>query len=228
MKFLTTMQIKVLNLDGEEVSELELNPSIFDGKINYDILHQAITIILARRRSGLASTRRRGEVRGGGRKPWRQKGTGRARVGSSRSPLWRGGGVIFGPKLRDYHKKFPKKMKLVALKSALNAKLKDRELFFVDKLFAPTHKTKKVAAILNSFFQKQSFSDTLSLKKTKILFVADALDNNFKLGIRNLKGLEIVAANTLSVYELCSFKYIFFTPGALNIVSSRIEKGLKN
>ena len=141
------MKLDVVNQKGKVVRTLELDQKVFDGKINMSLLHQAVVTYLANQRKGLASTKTRGEVRGGGRKPWRQKGTGRARVGSIRSPLWKGGGATFGPKPRDYSQKMPQRMKALALKSALNAKLNDKELMVIDDIKLRSHKTKECSEV---------------------------------------------------------------------------------
>ena len=129
-----SLSLPVLSVQGKEVEQIELEKRVFDGKISQALIHQAVVTYLANQRKGLASTKTRGEVRGGGIKPWRQKGTGRARVGSIRSPLWRGGGVTFGPKPHSYHKDLPQKMRTMALKSALNAKLRDKEISILSDL----------------------------------------------------------------------------------------------
>jgi len=144
------LSLPVFNTQGKQVEEIILNSQVFDGEINIALIHQAVVTYLANQRKGLALTKTRGNVRGGGRKPWKQKGTGRARVGSSRSPIWRGGGVTFGPSLRSYNKNFPKKMKAQALKSALNAKLRDQQILIIDDLFVNLPKTKLFFEIINN------------------------------------------------------------------------------
>ena len=136
------LSLPVLSTQGKKVEQIELEKRVFDGKISEALIHQAVVTYLANQRKGLASAKTRGEVRGGGIKPWRQKGTGRARVGSIRSPLWRGGGVTFGPKPHSYYKDLPQKMKAMALKSALNAKLRDKEILILSDLKVVSHKTK--------------------------------------------------------------------------------------
>ncbi|MBU1367095.1 MAG: 50S ribosomal protein L4 [Candidatus Omnitrophica bacterium] len=210
-------KINVLNMQGKEVDKIELNPVIFDGKINQALLHQAVVAYLSNQRKGLACTKTRGEVRGGGKKPWRQKGTGRARVGSIRSPLWRGGGVTFGPKSHSYHKDLPKKMKVLALKSALNAKLKDKEMVILDSLNVNFPKTKEFFKIVKN----------LNFKEKRIKFVAEKLESNLKLACRNIEKVEIKEAETLTTYEALDCKKLIFTKDALRKVEERIEKGLK-
>lgn len=204
-------------MQGKEVDKIELNPVIFDGKINQALLHQAVVAYLSNQRKGLACTKTKGEVRGGGKKPWRQKGTGRARVGSIRSPLWRGGGVTFGPKPHSYHKDLPKKMKVLALKSALNAKLKDREMVILDSLNVNFPKTKEFFKIVKN----------LNFKEKRIKFVAEKLESNLKLACRNIEKVEIKEAETLTTYEVLDCKKLIFTKNALRKVEERIEKGLK-
>jgi len=161
----------VFDAKGKEVEKIELDSKVFDGKVNSSLVHQAVVTFLANQRKGLAKTKTRGQVRGGGTKPWRQKGTGRARVGSIRSPIWRGGGVTFGPTKRSYYKVLPKKMKILALKSALNLKLSEKKLLVIDDLAVKSHKTKEFAKIL----------DNLKLGDQKVNLVLEKLENDTKL-----------------------------------------------
>jgi large subunit ribosomal protein L4 len=210
------MKVRVLNVNNEE-DMVELDNKIFDGKVNNTLVHQAVVTYLTNKRRGLAFTKTRGEVRGGGRKPWRQKGTGRARVGSIRSPLWRGGGVVFGPKPKHYYSHFPKKMKVLALKSALNAKLKDKELIVLDNLEVSSYKTKEFLKII----------DNLKLKGIKVKFIVKELTDNLKLSSRNLKNVDIEIAANLNVYNILDCEKLIFTRDALAEVENRIKKGLR-
>ena len=142
--------VKVFNMSGSEVGSIELNDSIFAVEVNTHVMHQAVVQYLANKRQGTQSALTRAEVRGGGRKPWRQKGTGRARQGSTRSPQWTGGGVVFAPKPRDYSFKLNKKVKRLALKSALTTKVNDGKFVVVDEINLPEMKTKEMVKVLNN------------------------------------------------------------------------------
>ncbi len=210
-------KLKVISQQGEVIEEIELDSKIFDGKVNYALIHQAVVTYLANQRKGLASTKTRGEVRGGGAKPWRQKGTGRARVGSIRSPLWRGGGVIFGPKPRDYSKKLPQRMKNLALKSALNAKLNDDQIMIVDQIKVEEPKTKEFVKILNN----------LKLNGEKIRIVIEKLDQNVKLASRNIEKVFVENVDTLNTYKTLDCKKLVFTKDSLLKLQERIKKWVR-
>ncbi|MFH1768304.1 MAG: 50S ribosomal protein L4 [Candidatus Omnitrophota bacterium] len=209
--------IDVYNQKGKKVDVLELAEEVFDGKINLSLLDQAKDTFLANQRLGLAVTKTRGEVSGGGRKPWRQKGTGRARVGSSRSPLWRGGGIIFGPLKRSYAKKFPQKMKILALKSALNAKLRDKEILVIDKIKIDNFKTKNLYAVLKSL--------KVNGEKTKL--VIEKENTNLRLASRNLSGLGLLNSQQVHAYSVLDCKKLIFTAVSLNLLQTRIKKWIK-
>ncbi|MCK9616009.1 MAG: 50S ribosomal protein L4 [Candidatus Omnitrophica bacterium] len=211
------MNISVLNTQGKEVAKLELDSSVFDGKIRNSLMHQAVVAHLANQRMGLASTKTRGEVSGGGRKPWRQKGTGRARVGSTRSPLWRKGGITFGPKPHSFRKDLPNRMKILALKSALNSKLQDKEMIILEGLKINSPKTKEVFGIVKK----------LKLDDLRIRFVVGSLDKNLKLSCRNLPNVMVDAAASLNTYYALDCKKIIFTKDALEVVMARVKKWLK-
>ncbi|MCD6229119.1 MAG: 50S ribosomal protein L4 [Candidatus Omnitrophica bacterium] len=209
-------EIEVLNQEGEKIGNFTLDEKVFDGKVNITLIHQAVVTYLANRRKGIASTKTKSEVRGGGAKPWRQKGTGRARVGSIRSPLWRGGGIIFGPKPRDYSKKLPKKMKIGALKSALNAKLKDKEIVVVDGINLENYKTKSLLSILKK----------LKINSERVKLVVPTIEKNLKLASRNLEKVETETADNLNAYTALDCKKIIFTKQALEKIQERIKKFL--
>ena len=208
--------LDIYNQEGEIVDKAELNEKVFDGKVAETLIHQAVVVFLANQRKGLASSKKRGEVSGGGKKPWRQKGTGRARVGSIRSPLWHGGGVTFGPKPRDYSKRITQRMKIMALKSALNAKLKDEEIVLVDKIFLESYKTKIFLEILSK----------LQLKGRKVTLIMDKIDNNVRLASRNIAGFSLEKAAQLNTYRVLDCSKIVFTKDSLRIVEGRISKWL--
>ena len=147
-------KVAVYDMEGRQVGEIDLNEEVFGVEVNQALLHQAIVMYEANKRQGTSSTKTRGEVRGGGRKPWRQKGTGRARHGSIRSPQWRGGGVVFGPRPREWRQAMPKKARRAALRSALSAKVASGDLVVLDKLEIPEPKTQHMAQVLKAFQAK--------------------------------------------------------------------------
>ncbi|UCD15735.1 MAG: 50S ribosomal protein L4 [Candidatus Omnitrophota bacterium] len=210
------IKIPVVDTHGKKKDTLDLDVLIFDGKVRQALMHQAVVSYLANQRKGLATAKTRGKVRGGGAKPWRQKGTGRARVGSIRSPLWRGGGVTFGPQPRPYYKNLPKKMKALALQSALNVKLKDNEMTVLNNLDVKSHKTKDFSRIIKN----------LKLTDKRVRFVVDKLDNNVKLSSRNLEKVTITEAQNLTTYEALDCKGLIFTKEAILKIEGRIKKCL--
>jgi len=211
-----SLSLPVLSIQGKEVEKIELAKRVFDGKISEALIHQAVVTYLANQRKGLASTKTRGEVRGGGIKPWRQKGTGRARVGSIRSPLWRGGGVTFGPKPHSYYKDLPQKMKTMALKSALNAKLRDKEILILSDLKVASHKTKDFSKIVKS----------LKLDGVKVRVVVEKLESNLKLATRNIKKVLLAKASDVHATEVVDCKRLVLTKSALRDVEERVKKCL--
>jgi large subunit ribosomal protein L4 len=190
------MKVPVLNQKGEKVKEIVLPEEIFNVEINQDLVHQVVLSQRANQRQGSAHTKDRSEVRGGGRKPWRQKGTGRARHGSIRSPLWKGGGVTFGPRNeKSYKKRIPQVMKRKALFMVLSGKLKDNEIFFIDDLKTETFKTKDFQEIIKN----------LPLTKKSNLFVLPQVERRIILGLRNIPGTKTVLASNINVLELLSY-----------------------
>jgi len=196
----------------ENISK-ELDPKVFDGKVNKNVLYQAVRMYQANRRQGSASTKTRAHVSGGGRKPWRQKGTGRARIGSIRSPLWKGGGVVFGPHPKDYSYSLSKGIRNEALRASLNAKYNLKTLFIVDDVAIEKTKTKEFKKILSS----------LKIKE-RALFVLDKIDNNLKLASRNIKEVGLKRADDLTAIDVISFKTVVLTKPALSILTRRISK----
>jgi len=213
---LNMVDIDLLNMEGNAKDKFKLDQKVFDGKINYDLMHQAVVIYLANQRSYTASTKTRGEVKGSNKKPWRQKGTGRARAGSIRSPLWRKGGVVFGPKPKEVYKELSKRMKILALKSALNAKLKDNELMILDSLSLNSCKTKEFFKILTN----------LKVEEKRNTFVVDSLEENLVLSSRNIEDIKLVKANDLNTYDALDCKNLIFTKNAILEVQNRILKWL--
>ncbi|MCK5392773.1 MAG: 50S ribosomal protein L4 [Candidatus Omnitrophica bacterium] len=211
-----SLELDVLNTNGESVEKINFDETIFDGKINPNLMHQAVVTYLANKRSGLACTKTKGEVRGGGRKPWRQKGTGRARVGSNRSPLWRGGGVTFGPKPHSFNKDLPKKMKLLALKSSLNVKMHEEKIIVLNELTSVSPKTKDFVKIINN----------LKLDKDKIRLVLVSVENNIKLGSSNLEKVLLCRADDVNTIDVLNCKKLIITKDALKVVQERVKKCL--
>lgn len=210
-------KVKIYNQLGEEIGERELNPQIFAIKINEGLVHQVVVGLQAEGRKVLAHTKGRSEVRGGGRKPWRQKGTGRARHGSIRSPLWKGGGVVFGPtKERNFALKVNKKMKKKALLMALTNKVKDKKLILLEKLDLPTIKTKKMVEVLGKL--------PLGIKdknKPKILLVTDKeKGKEIRRSARNLPYIFSVDGENLNVLEVLKSQYLLITLKGLEVIEA--------
>jgi large subunit ribosomal protein L4 len=202
------MNVGVFNRKNEQVGTVELPENIFNVGWKPDLVHQALLTQLANRRKPLAHTKTRGEVRGGGRKPWRQKGTGRARVGSIRSPLWAGGGVTFGPrKEKIFVKKINRKMKQLALFSALSKKLKDSEIKIIDDLNFNNSKTRNVAEMMKIFFDK---------KRPSTIFIIAKSNTTFSRAGRNIARLNSFKPGALDLYNILKHKYLFIEKKAIN------------
>lgn len=197
-------KINMLNMNGENVGEIELNPEIFDVEINEHAVYTVVKNLLANRRQGTQSAKTRAEVRGGGKKPWRQKGTGRARQGSIRSPQWKGGGVVFAPKPRDYSYTTPKKVRRVALKSVLTSKVQEKELIVLDELKLDQAKTKEMVKVLKAINADE-----------KALVVIKRPDENIIRAARNLPTVLTTNANTLNVYDILKYNSLIITKEAL-------------
>lgn len=209
------MIVKVLNQKGKEVGEARLPKEIFEVKMNPDLVHQVVLVQMANRRQISAKVKTRAEVRGGGRKPWRQKGTGRARVGSIRSPIWRGGGVTFGPTTEKvFKKKIPKKMRRKALFMVLSAKAKENLLLVLDKLEIEKAKTKAMVEILNKLFLKKGSGLVVLLQK----------DENIIKATRNIPKTAIMQAKDLNVLDLLSYKYLVMPREAIKIIKDTFLK----
>jgi large subunit ribosomal protein L4 len=199
----------VLNIRGEQVGDIELDPSVFGVDVNVAVMHQAIKMQLANGRQGTADTKTRGEVAGGAAKPWRQKGTGRSRQGTTRSPLWIKGGVVFGPHPRGYTQSMPRKMRRLALKSALVSKLQESRLIVVDDLSLPEPKTKDMIAALQ----------VVGAGPSTLILVSER-DLNVELSARNLPGVKTLLANNLNVADLLNYEYLVVTRPALETLSA--------
>ena len=208
------MQMKVYNQSGEEAGTIELPERVFGVQWNPDLVHQVVTSLSANRRAGTAHAKDRGDVRGGGKKPWRQKGTGRARHGSIRSPIWKGGGVTHGPRnVKVYEKKINKKMARNALWAVLSAKARDGEILMLDSVQFPDAKTKSAGAMFKRFSAKPEFS---RIGKGKGALVAlPAKDDTARRALRNLPYAGVDEARNLNAYEVLQYKYIVFPKQAI-------------
>lgn len=201
---------EVYNMDGVKVSEIDLTDEIFNVPVKRHILHEVVTMQLASRRAGAASTKGRSEARGGGQKPYRQKGTGRSRAGSRRSPLWRGGGVVFGPKPRTYAYKVPKKVRRQALKMALTAKLQEKALIVLDKLDLEVVKTRRFVEVMGA------------LKAKEVLIVTDRKLENLELSSRNVSDVKVVRSEGLNVYDILKFKHLILLEPSVKQLEGRL------
>lgn len=193
---------KVLNMSGEKVGQIELSDSLFAAEINEHVLHLAVVQQLANNRQGTQSALTRAEVRGGGRKPWRQKGTGGARQGSIRSPQWKGGSVVFAPKPRDYSFKLNKKVKRLALKSALTAKYNDYKVIVLEDLKFDAPKTKEMAGVLKA------------IGAEKALVVIEGNDSNVVLSARNIPSVKTASVGTINPYDILKYDAFVVTKAA--------------
>jgi large subunit ribosomal protein L4 len=200
-------KVALYNVSGSQVGEVELNEAVFGIEPNVHVLHSAVLLQRASLRRGTHKVKGRSEVRGGGRKPWKQKGTGRARQGSIRSPQWKGGGVVFGPTPRSYTFKLPKKVRRLAIKSALSSKVMDNAIIVLDQLTLNTPKTKEFANILSN----------LKVGR-KALIVAPSYDDNVALSARNIPGVKFVAADGINVLDVMSYDQLIITKEAVQKV----------
>ncbi len=216
---MTGYTLPVYNSQGKEVETIKLDAKIFDGSQNTDSLHQAIAGYRANQRKGLASTKTRGEVSGGGKKPWKQKGTGRARVGSTRSPLWRHGGVVFGPHPRDFSYDVPQKIKVLALKTSLNLKLKENNFIVLDDFKIEAPKTKQAVGVLANL---KLFS-TKEKKEKKVLFLTAKLDNQLKKALKNISCLTVDLASDTHAYEVMNNQKLLITKAGLQDLTQRLQ-----
>ncbi len=198
------IDLLVQNIKGENIGEVSLKDNIFNTKVNKYLIQQVVKRYLANKRRGTASTKNRSEVRGGGAKPWKQKGTGRARAGTNRSPVWVGGGTVFGPNPRDYSFSLPKKIKIAALKSVLSDKLKNKEIIIIDELLLNENKTNKMVEILKNL---QAFK--------KPLIITEKEDTMIVLSVRNIKGAMVLPVSKINTYDLINQEKIIITKKAL-------------
>jgi large subunit ribosomal protein L4 len=204
--------VDIFNIQKEKVGELDLKDDIFGVEVRGDVLHEVVTWQRACRRSGCACTKTRGEVSGGGRKPWRQKGTGRARAGSNRSPIWKGGGTTFGPRPRSYAYTLPKKVRRLALKMALSSKLADGQLLVLEGYPNSEPRTKDFVAVLKAF------------DITKALFISPEENRALELSARNVHGIQVMLPMGLNVYDILKYDHLVLFSPALAAIEERLAK----
>ena len=195
--------VSVYNIEGKEVGSIELNDAVFGVEVNEHLVHMAVVNQLANNRQGTQSAKTRSEVSGGGRKPWRQKGTGHARQGSTRSPQWTGGGVVFAPKPRDYSFKMNKKEKRAALCSALSSKVAESQIIVLDEFKLDEIKTKKFVEVMNN------------LKASKALVVLEGVNKNVVLSGRNIPTVKVTATNEINTYDVLKYETLVVTKAAV-------------
>ena len=195
--------VSVYNIDGKEVGSIELNDAVFGVEVNEHLVHLAVVSQLANKRQGTQSAKTRSEVSGGGRKPWRQKGTGHARQGSTRAPQWTGGGMVFAPKPRDYSFKMNKKEKRVALLSALSSKVSENKIVVLDSFNLDEVKTKKFAEVMNN------------IKVSNALFVIEGENKNVVLSGRNIPTVKVSATNEINTYDVLKYNTLVVTNAAV-------------
>jgi len=201
---------EILNIQAEKVGEIELNDSVFNVEVNTGVLHEVVCMQRANRRSGNACTKTRGEVSGGGAKPWRQKGTGRARAGSRTSPVWRGGGTVFGPKPRDYSYSMPKKVKRLALRMALSARHQEGNLIVVDQFELADIKTKYFVQVMGKF------------SVDNCLLITEGNDDHVQLSARNAVGYKVLPVAGLNVYDILKYSKLMLVQSSLKKIEDRV------
>jgi large subunit ribosomal protein L4 len=204
-------KVQVINQSGSKIKDIDAPKEVFSYPVKEHLVYEAVTNYRANQRSGTASTKTRAEVRGGGRKPWRQKGTGRARAGSTRSPIWRKGGVTFGPRPRDYSYSMPKKARRNALKSALASKLSEKQLLVLDSIEFRNPKTKDGAALMKS------------LNLDSALIVDSHQNTNLFLSLRNIPCIKAVDFNQVNIYDVMKYKWLVFTEKAFTSFMEKLK-----
>lgn len=200
--------VGLFNKEGQKVGDFQLSDNVFGVEVNKEVLHQVVVAQLANKRQGTQSSKTRAEVSGGGRKPWRQKGTGRARQGSIRAPQWIKGGIVFAPKPRDYSISIPKSMKRVAMKSALSSKIEENEIVVLENLEIDAPKTKEIIKMLDAFNAK------------KTLIVTKESNKNVYKSTRNIEGVAVIPVNNINVYDILKYDKFIITKDAV----SKIEE----
>jgi large subunit ribosomal protein L4 len=204
--------VDVINQKGEKVDTIELDDGIFSAEVRENVVQKVVVWQLAKRRRGTASTKTRGQVRGGGKKPWRQKGTGRARAGTNRSPVWVGGGTVFGPKPRSYEFSLPKKVRKAAMKSVLSSKLKENQLTVLDKIELEAPKTKLFIETMKA----------LGLESEKTLFIVPQKDELLHRSSRNLYTVLVLPTEGLNVYDVLRHDRLVLLQGAVPAIQERL------
>jgi len=214
------MKVDIYNQAGEIIEQMDLPKEVFEEAFNSDLVHQVLVSMQSNKRQGSAHTKDRGEVSGGGKKPWRQKGTGRARHGSTRSPIWIGGGVTFGPRNeRNYKKNIPVKIRKKALKSLLSQKLRDKEIFIIDDLKIEEPKTKIIVDIL------EKLSNKIKKEKFKtLLIVSDQRDDKLLRAIKNIPNINIIGAKNLNSLAVASYKDLLITKKSIKTIKDVLCK----
>ncbi|OLN28753.1 LSU ribosomal protein L4p (L1e) [Desulfovibrio sp. DV] len=207
--------VKLYNQGFQEIGTVDLAPEVFEVEVQPELLHLVVRAQLAAKRAGTHSVKTRAFVRGGGRKPWRQKGTGRARAGSTRSPLWRGGAVVHGPQPRDYTFKVNRKVRQLAMRMALSAKLGDDQLVLVDAITFPEVKTKQMVKVVSDFGLR------------KALIVLPDSDNNLELSARNIPGIKVIRQDMLNVYDVLLYDHVIMFKDAALKVQERLGYGIR-
>ena len=200
----------VYDIDKKKVSQIELNDAVFDAEANPDVMYEVVRMQMASKRRGTASTKERGDIRGGGKKPWRQKGTGRARAGTTRSPLWRGGGTVFGPSPRGYAYKLPKKVKKMALVSALSMKFNEQRIVILKEFPLEEIKTRKFKEVMDRFGFK------------KALFVLDKSNPVLEKSSRNLSDIKMIKSEGINVYDLLDHEYIVLLEPTVRMIEGAL------
>jgi large subunit ribosomal protein L4 len=221
------MESTIYNQSGKETGSVKLPESVFNTKLNSNMVHEVLISMRSNARVSIAHTKGRSEVRGGGKKPWRQKGTGRARHGSSRSPIWRGGGVTFGPtKEKDYKKKINKKVKAKALFMLLSAKLRDGEILFLDNLNIDEAKTKNAKAILENLSTISGFEELRTKRKNTVYIYTADKDSNVKRSFNNFGNVATSSVNSMNPIDVASYKYLIITNPEKSVTF--LENKIKN
>jgi large subunit ribosomal protein L4 len=202
--------LDVYDIDNKKVSQLEVSDAVFSAEVSESALYETVRMQMRSRRLGTASTRERGDIRGGGKKPWRQKGTGRARAGTSRSPLWRGGGTVFGPHPRDYSIRVPKKVRKLALVSALSMKMKEQRIIVLKDFPLEEIKTKRFKAVFDRFGLR------------KALFVLDRSNPVLEKSSRNIRGVKLIRAEGINVYDLLDHDHVVFLEPSVKMIEGAL------
>lgn len=210
-------RVPIRTQTGIILGDVELEPSIFDAQVNVPVMHQVVVAQMAARRAGTRDTKTRGEVRGGGKKPYRQKGTGRARQGSIRAPHYAGGGIVWGPHPRDFTVKVPKKMRAAALRSALSDRAKEDRIAVIDELSFGAPKTKEAIELLRSIDVEGS-----------VLLVLDGRDENVERSFRNIPRIHLISVEQLNTYDVLARDWVLFTRSALDKVNARAQESGSN